>query len=341
MSEHEKIKEVVSAHFGEPTFFAHLEPKITTLSKPLIIGVDVVGARILRSQNPHIPLTTSEIAKECIESVKAGATIPHIHVRDSKGHATEDPAMNKEVWDKVFDAVGDDIVTSNHIMENRMARGMDMFKGYIDPLVNWNRKYLQVAATVTTDFSEPKGPLAYLLTDAELTELVDYLETRGVKPELQMYGPGSLERIKHALLAKPGQIKRPLWINMHLGKHHSPPLSQDPWSFLQLISWYHHVKAELAHEDVVLGIYVGGRNWLPMTVLAVMLGADVIRVGMEDSLYMYPHKDEIISSNAETVRKIKAICEELGRPVATQAQTRQILGLDETVRKQKVASGAR
>ncbi len=331
MSADTNAKEVVSKHFSEPTFLAHLEPRIPTMDKPLIIGVDVVGARILRSQNPSIPLTTKEIADEVIDSVEAGATIPHIHVRDEKGFATEDPAMNREVWDRVFDAVGDDIVTSNHIMHNRLARGLDMFKGYIDPLVEWNPRYLQVAATVTTDFSEPKGPLAYILTDEDLSDLVAYLEARGVKPELQMYAHGSLERIKHALLSKPNRVKRPVWINLHLGKHHSPPLSQDPWSYLQVISWFHHVKAELANEDVVLGVYVGGRNWLPMTVLAAMMGADVVRVGMEDCLYMYPHRDEVIASNADTVRKIKAICEELGRPVATREETRRILGLDTPV----------
>jgi 3-keto-5-aminohexanoate cleavage enzyme len=323
-----EVKDIVSKHFSEPTFFAHLEPKILTMDKPVHIGVDVVGARILREQNPNIPLTTKEIADEVIESVKAGATIPHIHVRDEKGFATEDPAKNIEVWDRVFDAVGEDIVTSNHIMYNRLARGMEMFKGYIDPLVNSNRRYLQAAATVTTDFSEPKGPLAYICTDEDLTNLVAYLEARGVKPELQMYSPGSLERIKHALLSKPQQIRRPIWINLHLGKHHSPPLGHDPWSYLQLISWYQHVKAELANEDAVIGVYVGGRNWLPMTVLAVMMGVDIVRVGMEDCLHMYPHKDDIIASNAETVRKIRAITEELGRPIATQMQTRQLLGLD-------------
>jgi len=326
MSNEDEVKEIVSKHFSEPTFFAHLEPKISTMSKPVIIGVDVVGARIVRSQNPSIPLTPKEIAQEVIDSVKAGATIPHIHVRNEKGFATEDPALNKEVWDMVFDEVGDKIVTSNHIMHNRLARGLDMFKGYIDPLVEWNRRYLQVAAVVTTDFSEPRGPLAYNISDEELSKLVAYLEERGVKPELQMYAHGSLERIRHALLSNGNGVKRPFWINLHLGKHHSPPVSHDPLSYLEVINWYHYVKTDLANENMVLGIYVGGRNWLPLTALAVMMGADVVRVGMEDCLYMYPHKDDIIDSNAACVEKIVRISEQLGRPVATQDETRKILG---------------
>lgn len=328
MSKETDLKEIVSKHFSEPTFLAHLEPRITTMDKPLIVGVDVVGARMLRSQNPHIPVTTKEIAREVIESVKAGATVPHIHVRNEQGYATEEPEMNKDVWDMVFDEVGDGIVTSNHIMSDRLARGLDMFKGYIDPLVESNRRYLQVAAVVTTDFSEMRGSLAYNISDEELSELVGYLEDRGVKPELQMYGHGSLDRIKHALLSNGNGVKRPIWINMHVGKHHSPPVSHDPMSYLEVINWYHYVKKDLENEDVVLGIYVGGRNWLPLTILAAMMGVDVVRVGMEDCLYMYPHKDEVIASNAETVKKVVAICEQLGRPVASQADTRKILGLD-------------
>ena len=328
MSNEPDVKEIVSEHFSEPTFLAHLEPMIPTMDKPVIVGVDVVGARIIKSQNPHIPLTTKEIAQEVIESVKAGATVPHIHVRDEKGYATEDPALNKDVWDMVFDEVGDKIVTSNHIMGDRLVRGLGMFKGYIDPLVEWNRSDLQVAAVVTSDFSEPRGQLAYNISDEELSELVTYLEERGVMPELQMYGHGSLERIKHALLSNGKSIKRPFWINLHLGKHHSPPVSHDPMSYLEVINWYHYVKTDLADEDMVLGIYVGGRNWLPLTALAVMMGADVVRVGMEDCLYMYPHKDEIISSNAACVEKVVKISEQLGRPVATQDETRQILGLN-------------
>ncbi|MEW6601199.1 MAG: 3-keto-5-aminohexanoate cleavage protein, partial [Nitrospirota bacterium] len=315
-------------HFSEPTFLAHLEPRITTLEKPLVIGVDVVGARITRPQNPHIPITPEEIAREVVESVHAGATIAHVHVRDKQGFATEEPALNKQVWDIVFNEVGDDIVTSNHIMYDRTVRGLAMFKGYIDPLVEWNPKYLQAAAVVTSDFSEMRGPLAYNISDEELTQLVTYLEERGVKPELQMYAHGSLARIEHALLHGTSMIRRPIWINMHLGKHHSPPVSIDPLSYIEVINWYTYVKAALTKEDVVLGIYVGGRNWLPLTVLAVMMGADVVRVGMEDCLYMYPHKDDLIASNRSTVEKIVAVAEHLGRPVANRAQTRKILGFD-------------
>lgn len=320
------IHEVVAEHFREPTYYAHLEPRIPTLEKPVIICVDVVGARITKDQNPHLPCRPREIATELVESVRAGATIGHLHVRDENCVALEDPEKNHQVWDMVFSEV-EDVVTSNHIMYDRTARGMDMFRGYIDPLTNAGTRDLQVAAVPTTDFSEPRGRLVYTLNDEELVELIDYLEQRGVKPEIQMYAPSSVERIKHSLLDRKEAIKRPIWINAHLGKHHSVPVSYDPWSYIQVITWYQSVRAELAGEDVVLGVYVGGRNWLPLTVLAIMMGADVIRVGMEDSLYTYPHKDELISSNRSVVKKVVRIAKELGRPIASVNDTRSILGI--------------
>ncbi|MFC1915983.1 3-keto-5-aminohexanoate cleavage protein [Chloroflexota bacterium] len=48
---------------------------------------------------------------------------------------------------------------------------------------------------------------------------------------------------------------------------------------------------------------------------------------MEDSIYLYPHKDDLIKSSAEVVTKVRVISEELGREIATPKEARAILGL--------------
>jgi 3-keto-5-aminohexanoate cleavage enzyme len=58
-----------------------------------------------------------------------------------------------------------------------------------------------------------------------------------------------------------------------------------------------------------------------------MMGVDSVRVGMEDHIWMYPHKNELIKSNADETRKIATIARELGREIATPGQARQILGI--------------
>jgi len=78
----------------------------------------------------------------------------------------------------------------------------------------------------------------------------------------------------------------------------------------------------------VVGIYPGGRNWLPMAVMGILLGADVVRVGIEDCYWMYPHKNEIIKKHSDVVKMTVEIAHMLGRKVVTNAKAaRKILGL--------------
>ena len=51
------------------------------------------------------------------------------------------------------------------------------------------------------------------------------------------------------------------------------------------------------------------------------------RAGMEDSVFMYPHRDDLIKSSAEVVTKVRRISEEVGREIATPKEARAILGL--------------
>ncbi|MFQ6110686.1 MAG: 3-keto-5-aminohexanoate cleavage protein, partial [Nitrospinota bacterium] len=69
-----------------------------------------------------------------------------------------------------------------------------------------------------------------------------------------------------------------------------------------------------------------GRNWLPTAVEAILVGGHV-RAGMEDGIYMYPHKDDLIKSSQEAVTKVVRIAEELGREIATPKEAREILAL--------------
>ena len=50
-----------------------------------------------------------------------------------------------------------------------------------------------------------------------------------------------------------------------------------------------------------------------------------VRVGLEDSLFIA--RGELASSNAEQVRKIRRILEEMGREIATPDEARAMLGL--------------
>ena len=57
----------------------------------------------------------------------------------------------------------------------------------------------------------------------------------------------------------------------------------------------------------------------------------MVRVGMEDSVYMYPHKDQKIQTTAEAVKVVADIARSLGREIATPDEAREILGINPKV----------
>ena len=67
-----------------------------------------------------------------------------------------------------------------------------------------------------------------------------------------------------------------------------------------------------------------GAIQFPFITMAMILGLHV-RVGMEDNIYI--ERGKLAESNAQLVEKIVRIAKELGRPIATPAQARQMLGL--------------
>jgi 3-keto-5-aminohexanoate cleavage enzyme len=79
--------------------------------------------------------------------------------------------------------------------------------------------------------------------------------------------------------------------------------------------------------NAVKGVCTGGRNWMPFCTMAMMLGFDIVRVGMEDTVYLYPHREEKIQTSAQAVRKVVAVANELGREIATPAEARAIMGI--------------
>ena len=64
-----------------------------------------------------------------------------------------------------------------------------------------------------------------------------------------------------------------------------------------------------------------------LVAMAISLGLIGARVGMEDALYMYPHRDEVIPNNVSIVKKTVAMVEALGRKVGTAEDYRTYVGI--------------
>jgi len=59
--------------------------------------------------------------------------------------------------------------------------------------------------------------------------------------------------------------------------------------------------------------------------MGLVLGAHIVRVGMEDSVYI--SRGQLLKSDAEAVKRIACIARDMNRRIATPAQARETMGL--------------
>jgi 3-keto-5-aminohexanoate cleavage enzyme len=298
------------------------EPPQMNMNRKLIINVAPTGAFTTREQNPFHPVTTEEIVETVVESYKAGASVWHVHVRGKDGLTTKDPKDFERTIAMVLERCPD-IITSVIPYGNVTSQGVEQIKPMVDYLTAAGPRFMQTAVLLiqTMSFSEK---FAFIVNERLLTEVVEYLESHGVKPEFQAHSYGGMRDVCDWILPK-GIARKPYSFNVMCGYHgfsHGSPPSPDPWNYIYMMTMQ-----QMVPPDSVVGACCGGHNWLPFANMAMLLGFDLIRIGMEDAVYMYPHKQDQITRCADVVRKVATIARELGREIATPAEARQILGL--------------
>ena len=126
-----------------------------------------------------------------------------------------------------------------------------------------------------------------------------------------MYNLTDIKRLK-GIIDK-GVIKGPHWCMMLFGGNGVFPNYQAMALATQMLP-----------EDAIFStINIGGAH-NAMLAQSIIMGNHV-RVGLEDVVYYAPHQP--VESNAQLVERAVRIAKELGRPVATPAQAREMLGL--------------
>ena len=136
---------------------------------------------------------------------------------------------------------------------------------------------------------------------------------RGIKPEYECFEMGHLDTILK--MARKGEAPgAPMQFNFVLGVPGCTPAT------VANLCWL--VNGIPAGSTwTVTGV---GRHAFPMAAAAIAMGGNV-RVGFEDNLYL--EKGVLAKSNGELVEKVVRIAKELGRPIATSDEAREILGL--------------
>ncbi len=300
------------------------EPKIMTLDKPLIIQSSCPGWQVGGSRFPAVPCTIEEQAKVIADSVKAGAIAIHIHPRDPKTCLAQiNAALLKEVCEAVFEKVGD-CVTHSHTWYPIQNGDVDYIVETED-LLEWGEGNKYCQGTVVLPVGRAKERHRSIFTHHTTGEGIKWLEAHSVKPLYQLYDTSAQLHFKQYFDDGTSNWK-PYNLYVNLGKHDSTAIHQDPESFLNAIANLGIVQKTF--PGAIYGWRSGGRNWLPILIMGIMLGVDVVQVGIEDAYWRWPHSDEVIASNVDCIKWTVEIANILGRRVVTDPnEARKICGM--------------
>jgi 3-keto-5-aminohexanoate cleavage enzyme len=266
----------------------------------LIITAALIGAEVTKEQNPNLPVSPAEIAEAAYECYKAGASIVHIHARDKDGNPTQDKGIFREIFEGIK-AKCDIIVqlsTGGAVtakVEERIA------PIYLKP-------EMATLTTGTVNF----GDDVFFNPPEYVEKIARAIKENGVHPEIEVFEVGMIQNALN--LVKKGLVSEPLHFDLVMGVPGAIPGT--PKNLLHLVE-----SIPAGSTWTVAGI---GRAELPLAVMAILLGGHV-RVGFEDNIFY--SKGVLAESNAQLVERVVRIAGELGRPVATPDEAREILGI--------------
>ena len=269
--------------------------------KPVIVTAALTGGVQGKEANPNVPETPAEVAAAASEAEDAGASVLHLHARKDTGERAFETERFQELTDAVRAATDDAII--QHSTGGTAAP--DALRA--EPLRT------DPAPEMASLDMGPLNRYKHLTSEntrALVSALHEEMQARDIKPELELFNGGHLNEA----LAIWDDLEEPPYANLVFGG--GTTTVPHPRNLLNLV--------ENLPNNAEFTTLAFGPHQLPLTTMSMVLGGHV-RVGMEDNLYY--RKGEPAESSAQLVRRSVRIAEELGRPVASPVEAREILGL--------------
>mgnify|MGYP001343622355 FL=1 len=296
----------------------------------IIITCAITGSIHTPSMSPYLPVSPEEIAEAGIAAVEAGASILHLHARDPKdGRPTQDPKVFQKFLPTIKNNTNAVInLTSGGAatmtIEERLqpalqlkpevaSLNMGSMNFGLYPMLNrfkdfdhaWERTYL-----------ENSRDLVFKNTFADIEYILSSCRENKTRFEFECYDISHLYNLAHFL--DRGLVEPPLFVQSVMGILGGIGAHPDDLQYMRKTA------DRLLGDTYQWSVLGAGRNQMEIARQGASLGSNV-RVGLEDSIWAGPGK--LAESNAEQVRLVRNILEELGLSVATPDETRQILGL--------------
>ncbi len=291
--------------------------------KPVVITYAPLGAGTQRSMNPNVPITPEEVAADCVKCCKAGASIIHIHVRDDN----EKGSMEKERFIATTNAVRKALKENDlDMVINITSAGASWIESedgahWDNPFTNSDRwasleELLPEIVTFDCGSLNWANNRVMINSPAFLTELGAKAIELNIKPEIEIFDVGQINSAKWFI--EKGVLQAPAHFQFIMGT--PAGLDGTTENLANVVS-----KLPEGSTWSVTGI---GKAHMPMILAGLSLGADGIRVGLEDNLY---YSRGQLATNEQLVARAAKLVELSGRRVATAEEAREILHLTKKV----------
>jgi len=271
---------------------------------PCIICVAITGSLPTKENNPAVPITIAEQIESTQAAFEAGASIAHCHVRDDAGKPISDP--------------------------DRFARLMEGLRQHCPGMI------VQLSTGGRSGAGQARGGMLPLRPDmASLSvgsnnfptrvyenppDLVDWLagemKTYDVTPEIECFDLSHIFKA-HAMWQAGLLAARP-YVQFVMGVKNAMPADRASFDFMVATA------KRLFGDDAPWCAAGIGPAQITLNEWSVAAGGHA-RTGLEDNVRL--DRDHLAPSNAALVARVVDICARHGRPVASPAQARALLGL--------------
>jgi 3-keto-5-aminohexanoate cleavage enzyme len=275
--------------------------------------------------NPYNPTPKGleAVADEYARSVRAGASICHLHgpytvdakIRDDNTKLSD---LNLDGWTRLRELIYEKCDPIKPIIQYGIANGR--FPQRVAQLRKDKPDMMSICFNPHDecfDYNPGAEPVELygIHSRDELAEYCRVTKETGTKPEVESFHYGGVWNAQR--MVQMGLLAEPVWTTFFLGWKGgcwTPPTPQ------AMVYMNDHKPANFNYSTSVMDPELG---W-PILTTATILGGHV-RVGMEDNPFV--SSGVWAKSNAELVEKMVRIANDVGRQVATPDEARKITGL--------------
>ncbi|ODP34137.1 3-keto-5-aminohexanoate cleavage protein [Pandoraea sp. ISTKB] len=300
-------------------------------SRKVIITSAITGAIHTPTMSDALPYKPEDIARQAIEAAEAGAAVLHLHARHPLNgsvsidpehfmaflpeiKASTDAVINLSTGGSLKNSIAERIAPAERFSPEMCSLNMGSMNFSMHPLADrytdwkfdWEEAYLRDSDTYI-----------FRNTFRDIATIAQNLGTQhNVKFEHECYDVGHLYNLKFCMDS--GLFKAPVFIQFIFGILGGIGPEIDNLVFMK------RTADRLFGDQYRWSVLGAGGAQMSLATAAAAMGGNV-RVGLEDSLLI--SRGKLAESNAQQVRKVRKLLEELGHEIATPAEAREMLAL--------------